>query len=80
MCANNSAGFPGRWGELAELLRETHATLELAGAAGVCTAELAAVSRAARQAVKHAGSDVDLAVEEVGRLVLDARSLACEPG
>lgn len=80
MRTNDSARFPEPWGELADLLRETHEKLEEAGAAGVDPAELAALSRAARQVVKEAGVDPGRAVERAGRVVLDARGLACRAG
>jgi hypothetical protein len=80
LCSNDFQRFPGRWGELADLLRQTQVCLEEADAAGVRTADLAAVSRAARHAVKDADRDVDRAVDLVGRVVLDARSLLSRTG
>ena len=76
MCSNDSDRFPEPWGELAQLLREAHERLEEAGAAGVDRAELAALSRAARLAVRDATQDPEQAVERAGRVVLDARELA----
>ena len=80
MRTNEFARFPEPWGELAQLLREAHERLEEAGAAGVDPAALAALSRAARRVVKEAGADPGRAVERAGRVVLDARDLACRVG
>jgi hypothetical protein len=77
---NDFPPFPEPWGELAHLLRETHERLEEAGAAGVDRAELAALSRAARHALKVAADDPGEAVERVGLVVLDARELAGRAG
>lgn len=76
MCHKGSPCFPGSWGELADLLRETHEALAQAGAAGVRDDEVVALSRAARKAVRCAEVDLEKAVEEVSLLARDARSLA----
>jgi hypothetical protein len=76
LCANESAAFPGRWEELADLLRQAHESLAIAGAAGAPEAELVALSRATRYAVRDARADVDRAVAAVERVVIDARILA----
>jgi hypothetical protein len=79
LCANESQAFPGRWGELAELLRQAHDSLTRAGAAGARDEDLVALSRATRSAVRDARADVDRAVATVERVVLDAGTLAA-PG
>ena len=80
MRTNDFDGFPEPWGELAQLLRDAHEQLEEAGAAGVDRAELAALSRAARLAVRDAAEDPERAVARAGRVVLDARELAGRAG
>ncbi len=75
MCANESRTFPGAWGELADLLRETYDCLANAGRSGARQQDVVDLSRAARQAVRGAADDVDMAVTIVEQIVLDARSL-----
>ena len=76
MSHKGSPDFPGSWGELADLLRDTHQSLARAGAAGARDDEVVALSRAARKAVRRAEIDLEEAVAEVSLLARDARSLA----
>ncbi len=76
LCANESEMFPGRWAQLADLLREAHESLARAGAAGARGDDVVALSRATRHAVRDATADVEGAVAAVQRVVLDARNLA----